>query len=69
MLQVDSVLQKRKNILVIYEKETYAASKNCFVFRAVKTGADSSEGIPLLAYSACVALTVICRHSYMLRIV
>ena len=32
MLQVDSVLQKRKNVLVIYEKDTNTASKCLFLF-------------------------------------
>ena len=32
MLQVDSVLQKRKNVLVIYEKDTNTASKCLFFF-------------------------------------
>ena len=70
MLQVDSVLQKRKKYSRnIRKRNVCGIKKTVSFFRAVKTGADSSEGIPLLAYSACVALTVICRHSYMLRIV
>lgn len=32
MLQVDSVLQKRKNVLVMYEKDTNTASKCLFLF-------------------------------------
>lgn len=32
MLQVDSVLQKRKNVLVMYEKDTNTASKYLFLF-------------------------------------
>lgn len=32
MLQVDSVLQKRKNVLVIYKKDTNTVSKCLFLF-------------------------------------
>ena len=59
MLQVDSVLQKRKNVLVMYEKDTNTASKCLFLF-----------SVSLYwTYSVCAALAIGCRHSYTLRIV
>ena len=49
MLQVDSVLQKRKNVLVMYEKDTNTASKCLFLFSVRwKPSADSPEDVPLL---------------------
>lgn len=49
MLQVGSVLQKRENVLVIYEKDTNTASKCLFLFSVRwKPSADSPEDVPLL---------------------
>lgn len=54
MLQVDSVLQKRKNVLVMYEKDTNTASKCLFFFRAVKIRYGFSGGCPFIGLTTFV---------------
>ena len=54
MLQVGIVLQKRKNVLVIYEKDTNTASKCLFFFRAVKIRYGFSGGCPFIGLTTFV---------------
>ena len=70
MLQVDSVLQKRKNVLVMYEKDTNTASKCLFLFPCGENQVRILRRVSLYwTYSVCAALAIGCRHSYTLRIV